>query len=291
MKIRHYYSLGDISRLHKMDLGNLICECYFSNNFREVIDEERGISAFLVFDEYDNVCGFASVDDGMDSFHIGRLFVAFHSRGKGYGSFMLEEIRKFAKKEKYNSVSLEVVMSNVGAQKLYLKKRFFFDYINKTNDMAIMKMYTSNNVYCCAGMLFALSKVYGKNNLLKGLKDVQNCGDYKIFYPYIRSKDKDGVIKKFFETDTLYETAVFLSELENSSLDSNLIVRKLLNNYKLNDECMSQFPETKKIPEEHLKSVALCCDAFESFQKNQEILKHQRIGQNGKKVTKYLWFL
>lgn len=53
-----------------------------------------------------------------------RFYVAKEFRGKGLAGLMFEKIKNFAKKNKYESIVLDVFRDNIRAQKFYQKKGF-----------------------------------------------------------------------------------------------------------------------------------------------------------------------
>lgn len=271
MKIRHYYSISKLSRNHKWDLSNLIDACYFTEDFESVIDEEREKSAFFIYDCYDNIVGFASVEENFDSIHISYLYVESNSRCKGYGSFLIEAVRKYAKQKGVDTIYLNVALTNYDARKLYVRRRFLYDYICENFSVAEMKMFTSNNAYCLGGILYEISKTFGKENLSKGIEYFKSSGNYSKFYPYVRSKNKDEFIQRVFDSNVLQDVNVFISELKQAPFNPRTIIAKMTSKEGLNDNLQPYFPRTYDGQSKNFRMIGLGCDAFESFEKNEEL--------------------
>ena len=92
------------------------------------------------------VLGFGGVWKSVDDCHITDIVVKKDSRKLGIGSLLLEKLIQEAKEENVNSITLEVNVNNLPAQKLYEKYGFKKlgvrkKYYNNTDDAIIMTLF------------------------------------------------------------------------------------------------------------------------------------------------------
>lgn len=94
-------------------------------------------SKYLVAKKENEIIGFAGVWKAVDDIHITNIVVKKSFRNKGIGSIILEQLIEISKLEKnINSITLEVNVKNIPAQKLY--EKFGFE------NVGIRKRYYNN---------------------------------------------------------------------------------------------------------------------------------------------------
>ena len=94
-------------------------------------------SKYVVAKKENEIIGFAGIWKAVDDIHITNIVVKKSSRNKGIGSIILEQLIEFSKLEKnINSITLEVNVKNIPAQKLY--EKFGFE------NVGIRKRYYNN---------------------------------------------------------------------------------------------------------------------------------------------------
>lgn len=94
-------------------------------NYKIFESELSSDNTFYIVLKYDNkIIGFAGISIQYDEAHIMTINTHFDFRNKGFGSLLLEELIKFAKKQKLDKLTLEVRESNLNAQNLYKKYNF-----------------------------------------------------------------------------------------------------------------------------------------------------------------------
>ena len=82
-------------------------------------------SKYLVAKKENEIIGFAGIWKAVDDIHITNIVVKKSFRNKGIGSIILKQLIEISKLEKnINSITLEVNIKNVPAQKLYEKFGF-----------------------------------------------------------------------------------------------------------------------------------------------------------------------
>ena len=102
-------------------------------------------------DSENNVLGFAGIWNGVYDFHITNIVVRKDLRNQGIGSSLLEKLIELAKQNKMESITLEVMCTNIPAIKLYEKfgfknAGFRKNYYKGTNDAYIMTLNLIYNV-------------------------------------------------------------------------------------------------------------------------------------------------
>lgn len=113
-----------------------------------VLKQELGNTSshyFAVIAE-NEVLGFGGIWKAVDDYHITDIVVKKSFRKQGIGSIILEKLIQVTKNENVNSLTLEVNVNNIPAQKLY--EKFGFKpigvrkkYYNNTDDAIIMTLY------------------------------------------------------------------------------------------------------------------------------------------------------
>ena len=94
-------------------------------------------SKYLVAKKEDEIIGFAGIWKAVDDVHITNIVVKKSFRNEGIGSIILEQLIEISKLEKnINSITLEVNIKNISAQKLY--EKFGFE------NVGIRKRYYNN---------------------------------------------------------------------------------------------------------------------------------------------------
>ena len=103
-------------------------------------------SKYIVAKHNNIIVGFAGIWFSVDDAHITNIAVHKNFRHNGIGSKMLENLISLAKEHNKNSLTLEVNVKNIDAQKLYSK--YAFDnlgirkkYYNGIEDAYIMTLY------------------------------------------------------------------------------------------------------------------------------------------------------
>lgn len=94
-------------------------------------------SKYLVAKKENEIIGFAGIWKAVDDIHITNIVVKKSFRNKGIGSIILKQLIEISKLEQnINSITLEVNIKNVPAQKLYEKFGF--------KNVGIRKRYYNN---------------------------------------------------------------------------------------------------------------------------------------------------
>ena len=102
-------------------------------------DEEYIAEIFIVFNKNDEDY---SIPD--KRLYISRIIVKKEFRGKGYGKKLMNYVIEFAKREKYNELSLGVNLDNYIALKLYVNLGFTkIQYIGEDSDGKYVKLIKS----------------------------------------------------------------------------------------------------------------------------------------------------
>jgi len=104
-------------------------------------------SKYIIAKANNEIVGFAGIWKSVDDVHITNIVTAKKYRNKNIGSLMLSKLIEMARNEKgITSITLEVNLNNIPAQKLYEKFDFKVvgirkKYYNNTDDAII---YTKN---------------------------------------------------------------------------------------------------------------------------------------------------
>ena len=104
-------------------------------------------SKYIVAKKENEIIGFAGIWKAVDDIHITNIVVKKSFRNKGIGSIVLKQLIEISKLEKnINSITLEVNIKNIPAQKLY--EKFGFEnvgirkkYYNNIDDAIIYTKY------------------------------------------------------------------------------------------------------------------------------------------------------
>lgn len=266
----------------KANLETLVhnCRYVYKKSLESIISEDGYKSTICIYDSCGDICGFASIDDNDRCLSLDVLFVSVNSRGFGYGSALIEQVRRYAKSEGYEGVELMVNLDNIDAQRLYLKRRFLFTKLSKDDNVATMKKFVSNNVYLRGAMLFEIAKKYGCKNVLDGLQDVLQKKEYSAFCKYLKNKNDVEIVEKILSSDIMKETATFVSEslkFDRTEKDIKIVLNRMKNRsmYLENEQKFKElYPETVAIPQKDLRKVGLSVDAYMSFIKNEALLNN-----------------
>lgn len=81
-------------------------------------------SSYFVAKIDDEVVGFGGIWRAVDDIHITNIVTSKNYRHLGIASKILEKLMEMGKKEKFNSITLEVAESNIPAIHLYNKYQF-----------------------------------------------------------------------------------------------------------------------------------------------------------------------
>ncbi len=115
-----FYKAGDekaIARLEK--------EC-FSEPWSEnaVLESLENGVRFLVYEETDEICGYAGLQLVLDEGYVTNIAVTQNMRKKGIGKALVSALKVLAKENGLRFISLEVRESNIAAISLYEKQGF-----------------------------------------------------------------------------------------------------------------------------------------------------------------------
>ena len=242
MKIKHFFSEHKINYNDRYGITTLIEECdfIFKKKLYVVIDPRDKKSLLCFFDEYDEACGFLSMEDTGSDIHICEFYVGLGFRQKGYGTALLNSAIKYSKLRGYDSVSLRVANDNDLAQEYYKKNKFIV-VDGKLNSFSLgLKRYNLSSVYEIGGILYELSK--NQNVDLRNALDHIECKEE--FYKYFSERDEEKLDKRL------------------NSKTIRLAIDML---------------EGKEVSEEekYYKRAQLCVECFNNF-KNQEIILQKK---------------
>ena len=107
---------------------------------------ENTSSKYFIAINKNDILGFGGVWKAVDEYHITDIVVKKSSRSLGIGSLILEKLIQVVKDENVASITLEVNVNNIPAQKLYEKYGFKSvgvrkKYYNNTDDAIIMTLF------------------------------------------------------------------------------------------------------------------------------------------------------
>lgn len=110
--------------------------------------ELRSVSLhrYLLIETHEEILGFIGLRIHGRDCHITNIAVSPSRQGKGYGTFLLEEGKTFAKEKECSQMSLEVRRSNLKAQSLYRR----FGFVSKN----IKKNYYTENEEDAVEMIY-----------------------------------------------------------------------------------------------------------------------------------------
>lgn len=271
MKFKHYFNPQKINKKNKEALNNLIYSCDFfaEKEIESIIDPIIRKSAICVFNDIDEICGFATLIDEDDCLYLSELFVEDKLRGKGYGSALISQVRNYLLLKNIETAVLQVKKENKGARKLYEERRFLY-YRNDPNfNFSLMKIYASSNAYVIGGILHETEKRFGRRNLSEGLKQIEKYGNFSDFYKYFRGNDKNELIKKYLSMETTQNAAQFLQDVEEEKTISRFIYR---DPNDLSADEKQKFRNILSLPKADVKKAAVCADVCMSFKVHEKIV-------------------
>lgn len=88
----------------------------------EMLRNEQAV--YFVAEQQRQIIGFVGVWKIVDEGHITNIAVLPEYRGAGIGAMLLEQLLTYARAERIDALTLEVRVSNVGAQRLYERYGF-----------------------------------------------------------------------------------------------------------------------------------------------------------------------
>lgn len=113
-KLAHFlYQCADNSYLH----GSPWCEEQF------IEDLHNPQSEYLLL-ETEKIVGFVGYHQFLDEIEIFNIVVDTKEKNQGYGQLLLKELSRVAEEEQITKILLEVRVSNLSAQNLYLSQGF-----------------------------------------------------------------------------------------------------------------------------------------------------------------------
>lgn len=225
MKIRHFSKESNISDYDKTGIETLIQECDFiyKKDISSLIDERDEKSLMCIYDNYGEVCGFASVTDNGQNLELSEIFIGLGFRGDGYGKALLKNVIDYSKKLNYDVVTLRVTVDNTYAQKFYEKNNFIITSCKEKSNTISMKRFNSNIVYQIGGILYELEKANTKDGIREGLEKIKNL---EPFYKYF-IKPNDEKINKRLQSKTI-NTAIDLLEEKKPEAEEQYVKKALL---------------------------------------------------------------
>ena len=202
MKIRHFKKKNQIRSDDRIALDNLLAECDFiyDKSVDFLINEVDEKSIFCIYDEFDQMSGFISVEDTEREIQIGELYVNQAERRKGFGKILVDRATQYSKELGYDYVTLGVSLDNTNAQKFYESQKFIFERLPKGSSLIAMKRYNSKMAYQIAGIIFELEKQFGLEKIRENIEKIEKYDD---FYKYFSKKD-DEKIKERLNSDLLW---------------------------------------------------------------------------------------
>ncbi len=188
MKFKHFFKESEMSQEDVDGLRVLLdqCDIIRRKQILEVVDQGDYKSVVCVYDDYGKMCGFAAVVLEYGYINLNVLYVDEGQRRKGYGKGLIKEVKAFANHMGVDTVELIALEYRKSALRLYEKTGFVYTSVRNcfTSEM---RMYVNSSAYVVGGVLNAISRKYGPNNLAEGLKECRSNGDLSVF---------DGAFKK-----------------------------------------------------------------------------------------------
>lgn len=272
MRFAHFFKEGELAEIDYDELRVLIDQCNFirKKQLSEILNQDDFKSLICVYDDMDMVCGFASVGLEYGYLQLHALFVSKEARGCGYGKGLLKEVKAFASHLGLDFVQLIALEENEVALKLYEKNGFL--YLSKHSYFSDdMKMYVKDLPYVVGGMLNAIAKRYGRNNLLQGLKQCKESGDMAIFDNAFKMPIKKRGMENVLQGKLIAVCAKMLDGLGDVKTGeegvNRLLFRTLERNYQ--KEYVDRI--LPGVSRETAHDLALCLDAYYSFQKQENL--------------------
>ncbi len=249
MKLKHFFNLAQLKKNDRIGLERMIQDCDFMHvkDIEEVVDPIEQSSVICLYDEFGEMCAFASVTDFDTYLQVEKLYVDYNSRRKGFGKALLDQAIKFSKEKGYDMTFLVVAADNINAQKFYESQKLLIDRIPRGGNVISMKRFNSNFVHGVGEIIYHLSKnltieeIEEKLQREEGIEELKK--NFDDFYK-TREKDKEKLEKRL-----------------NSKLIKNTL--KLLKG--------EEFAE--KYSDEDFKRAKLCQECFKSI-KNHELEKN-----------------
>ena len=273
-KIKLYSTVESVPQMYRYDLERVIEECPFihSDHIGAIIDPYDDKKAICVFDEYDNICGFACIIVEDHGVFLSELFVEPHAQNKGRGSVLLDAVRIYAKKNGKEDIALAVAENNVLARRLYERKGYVYNSYSGKGGRAIMRRFVSSGVQNLGRVVFKLEKVFGVGNCAKGLQSIRESRDFGIFADMMISEGAEERISKTVDSK-LVEAACVLQDGMKGEYD-RFVVHSLKNgryDYLLREE-QSQYAQLLEYPQEVYANIALIVEAAKTC-RNDDIIR------------------
>lgn len=280
MKIRHYTHKDSFSRNEHYSLMYLIQEGVFDcESIDKMCDEIYGKSILCCFDDENDACAFASLEEGDSCLYLNKLYVSYLSRKKGIGRALINVTKKIAKTKGYDYVMLSVAMCNNRARKIYENAGFVYDYFD--NQIACgMKLNINKKERLTGAFLYELNKKYGQENLLNGIEEVSKNQNYSMFFKYFNAENKVELVEKYFDKDLLKETVELIASIQNPQ-DERFVQRIL----KYKDSCFLTSQEREKfektLEKDNCLQISLSADSFLDYKKHELLSKQikQKVGE------------
>lgn len=254
MRIKHFYDESQLKKNDRTGLERLLWECDFAyiKEIAELIDPVEQTSLFCIYDDYSEICAFASVTDNDTYLQIDKVFVDATDRRKGYGKILLDQAIKFSKSKGYDVTFLNVAIDNKNARNFYESQNFMIDRIIQGRDMISMKRFNSSLVFGVSEILHHLSK--------------------KMEFAEIKEllQSEQGIEKLKSEFVDFYKNG---RENEIEKLDKRLQSRLIKNTTAL----IHHEPLSEDICEEDKLRANLCYDCYKSLILHETEKKNERL--------------
>ncbi len=254
MRIKHFYDESQLKRNDRAGLERLLWECDFAyiKEIAELIDPVEQTSVFCLYDDYSEICAFASVTDYDTYLQIDKIYVDATDRRKGYGKILLDQAIKFSKSKGYDVTFLNVAIANKNAQNFYESQKFMIDRIVQGRDMISMKRFNSNFVFGVSEILYHLSKKMELNEVREKLQTVQGIEELKNEFNDFYKNGRKNEVEKL-----------------DKRLESKLIKNTIA---LINSETLSE-----DVCEEDKNKAKLCHDCYKSLILHETEKKNERL--------------
>lgn len=280
MKFKHFFAESEMQQKDYNGLRTLLADCDLvrKKQISEVVDSGNYKSVICVYDDEENMVGFAALVLEYGYINLNVLFVDYDERRKGYGKALLKEVKAFAHKLDLDTVELIALDYSKPALRLYEKNGFI--YTTRHNlYTSQMKMYVNSSGYVVGGLLNAISKKYGKSNLAEGLKACRESGDMAIFDGAFKKNVKESTIKSLMESGFVEACAVCLSKLGDNPKSQEFVKKFLVSSTKGNYKkgfCDKILPNASR---ETAHEFATCLDAYYAFRNQDRLFGCNKIGK------------
>lgn len=272
MEIRHYTDKSSFSRNDYYSLMNLIQEGAFDfKSIEDVCDKVYGKSVLYCFDNENDICAFASLEEGDSCLYLNKLYVSYSNRNKGIGKALINATKKIAKEKGFDFVVLSVAMCNNRARKIYENAGFVYDYFDKQIACG-MKLNVNKKERLTGAFLFELNKKYGQENLFNGIEEVSKNRNYSMFFKYFNAKNKAELVEKYFDKELLNDTAELIASMKKP--EDEKFVQRIL---KYKESCFLTSQERikfeKTLEKDNYLAVSLSADSFFDYKKHELLSK------------------